>query len=220
MSTPAEGQAAAAAPADPHGAARANIRETLKWLITSFAAIVAVIVGTSPLTGLGSMTPDWRLYLAAGSGLFGLVMIGIIVARALSILVSEAFFLSALGEDARLAASIEKRAIELLPPPYAAVADYATARTEQLQIFRGAKAGDKVKAEQFLRDNDPYDRDLISFAYFEKLRLELDRLIPVLMVLALLATVSFVVFAWAANPPKPDGKWGSRAAVERPAAAT
>lgn len=42
----------AAVPRDPHAAARANIRDTVKWLIAAFAGMAAAIVGGSPLTGL------------------------------------------------------------------------------------------------------------------------------------------------------------------------
>ena len=98
----------------PFLAARNNLRETLKWLIAAFAGMASLLIGTSPLTGLGSLSFGWRFYLAIGGAFAGLFLVGIIVAMAWRILVSETLFLLDIEKYPRIVSIVNARSDEFL----------------------------------------------------------------------------------------------------------
>ena len=190
-------------PRDPHAQARANIRETMKWMATGFGAVAAAIVGGTPLTGIGALAPDGRLWLAVGSGLFGLVMLGVGILVALSVLVTPPLFLKDIPKDAGLLKLINDRVSEFLPPNFADLASFIERRDRALENVR-AKNDQAAKSLTFLENAGLWIDRLMSYAYFELLRRRLATATLWLFTVGFLAAVSFAVFAWAANPPKPD----------------
>lgn len=70
----AEAKEAPQAPASPYAAANDRIRETAKWMAAALAAVATVLVGTSPLSGIGRLSPDdpgrfWLALAAIATGL-------------------------------------------------------------------------------------------------------------------------------------------------------
>lgn len=62
------------APASPYAAANDRIREAAKWMAAALAAVAAVLVGTSPLSGIGRLSPEepgrfWLALAAIATGL-------------------------------------------------------------------------------------------------------------------------------------------------------
>ena len=54
--------------ADPYATAKANLRDTVKWLAAALASVAAIAIGSSPLTSLGSLQPtDARFQLAVAA---------------------------------------------------------------------------------------------------------------------------------------------------------
>src|ERR1700676_5570916 len=87
---------------DPFATAKANLRDTIKWLTTTFAAIAAAILAGSPLTGLGALPLGWRLGFATIGAFFGLASLLLAIVRTLNLLRSEAFFLDSLRTNGPL----------------------------------------------------------------------------------------------------------------------
>lgn len=212
----------AAVPRDPHAAARANIRDTVKWLIAAFAGMAAAIVGGSPLTGLGTPMPDWRLGLAAISGVIGLLLVGRGIAVAIRILVTPPFFLADIADNKELLAVINAHADDLLPPEYKDFTGFAAERRKAIAALRSTAIADprnteddrkrksaiRANAQASLDSNGIWADRLISFAYFETLRRQFKGAARQLFVVAFAAALAFALFAWAANPGKDDAKPG------------
>ena len=213
-----------ALPRDPHAAARTNIRDTVKWLIAAYAGMAAAIVGGSPLTGLGTPMPDWRLGLAVASAVVGLLLVGRGIAVAIRILVTPTFFLGDIADDKnkKLLEVINAHADDLLPPGYKDFADFAGERRKATAALRDASAvnlrdtdddrkkkeATRANAQASLESNGIWADRLTSFAYFETLRRQFEGAASQLFVAAFAAALAFAVFAWAANPGKDDAKPG------------
>lgn len=198
------------AASDPFASARTNIRETVKWLVAAFAAMAAAIVGTSPLTGLGSLPPGERLYVAVGAGVIGLLIAAWVIARALRLLVTPPFFLGDIAADEALRQFIEAHAYDLMPPQYPTIAQIVAARTAALDVLRGTVAGNRDDARAALRALSPWTDRLMSLGYLEQLRRRLDGSLLSMATAAFAAVLAFGIFAWAANPPKPDASDSSK----------
>jgi hypothetical protein len=84
-----------AAAGDPFSNAKANIRDTVKWLATTLAALAAAVVAGASITGISALT-GWRLVLAIGGGGGGLICIFVAIGIALRLLTSEAYYFSEL----------------------------------------------------------------------------------------------------------------------------
>jgi hypothetical protein len=104
----------------------ANLRDTVKWLVAAFAGLAAVALGSSPLTGLGSLPLGWRLYLAIAGGITGLFFVFAAIYKALRVLAAEPFFLAEVKRSADLRSYLDEHAEDLLPPlPSISLSGYA-----------------------------------------------------------------------------------------------
>jgi hypothetical protein len=204
---------------DPFAAARTNLRDTIKWLIAAFAALAVAVLGSSPLTGFGTLAPGWRLYLAIGAGFVGLSLVFVAIYIAFRLLVWRPFFLSDLAADSDLFSFIEEHSADLLPPELPRFAEFLQARDKARaflqQTSREPDAPNRAKAKQFITDSDLFANRLLSLAYFEHLRRQLMKFGWVLFALALAAVVALGIFAWAANPTGKGGEKASSTASEQ-----
>ncbi|HZQ00881.1 MAG TPA: hypothetical protein VFB13_15175 [Reyranella sp.] len=199
MSDAGSPSASAAAFGDPHAPARNNIRETMKWMATAFAAVAAAIVGSSPLTGLGTPMPEWRLELAIGSGLLGLLLLGVGIRIALSVLVTPPLFLREVPKDAKLLKLINDNAEDFLPPPYIDLAAFVQARERGTKDVRENNSNAPTSLA-FLKTSGRWVGPILGYAYLELLRRRLEVATRWLFIVGFFAAVSLAVFAWAANP--------------------
>jgi hypothetical protein len=71
---------------DLYTAAIQQFRETSKWIVAAAAGMAALALGGSPLTGLGSLRPGARLWLAIIAGAVGLLGVAIVVWLAVRVL--------------------------------------------------------------------------------------------------------------------------------------
>jgi len=191
--------------------ARANIRDVTKWLVTAFASLAAVIVGTGPLTSLGSLAPGMRLYLAIGAGLAGLTALILAIVLAVRLLVPKPFFLQDLVDDEALKSFIDGHANDLLPPKTPTVDELATERQRAALTAAGQDPDDaerpvteeyRAEARKFLKDSQPYVSRAVDLAYFESQRRQFIALRGHLLLLTVCAVLGFGAFVWAATPPK------------------
>lgn len=196
-------------PPDPFSAARANLRDTVKWLITIFAALAAAVVGTTPFTGLGSLSIGWRLLVATVAGAFALAVIFRAVYWAFQLLVAKPFFFEDLRTETSLRRFIEDHSIDLLPPEYPTFDDFIYARNAAIDLLRHGRPpigspdyDGYLKARTFHEKSSEIIATISRLAHYERIRSGLVESGPRLFLLAALATVALGLFAWTANPGK------------------
>jgi len=81
-------------PKDPYAPARDNMRATVKWLTGTFAAIAAVILAGTSVSGLGKIPHGLPLIVAAACLFGAFVFVCIAVNVCLGTMRSDAFYLS------------------------------------------------------------------------------------------------------------------------------
>lgn len=126
------GKPEAAALKPDFSSAATTLRDTVKWLAAAFAGTAALIIGNSPLSGLGQLPPfSGRWILALLLLVAGFLLICTALWRALRILKPDVLYRSsllgthdkALGDDEldelkALRATIDAHGADLLPPRY------------------------------------------------------------------------------------------------------
>ncbi len=75
-------------------AAIQQLRETSKWIVAAAAGMAALALGSSPLTGLGSLRPGIRLWLAIIAGVLGLLGVATVVSFAVRVLIGRTLIIS------------------------------------------------------------------------------------------------------------------------------
>jgi Pentapeptide repeats (8 copies) len=205
-----------------------RVRDAAKWLLTTFAAVAALLVAGTQFSSIGSLERGLRLDAAIAAGLVALVGAALTIWFLLDVmLVSEVSIseLASADADDPLICFLERNPTELAG--FASVADladaYAEARRRSLE--EALKYYDLVEA-------DPVDADALAVAdrktealdgrrdylqaiveyvvkllSYEQLRFRVGGRRRVAMFAgASLAAVGIAVFAWAVNPPKPSAK--------------
>jgi hypothetical protein len=205
--------------ADPFATAKSNLRDTIKWLATTFAALVAVIMAGSSLTGI-SQIHGLALFMALLGGLAGLICVILATGVMLRLLTSESFYVGELLEPANapLLDSLNRHSTDILPPGYDDIAAFLRLRREALEQAKlhlrvpGSLAYEQ--AAGFLEAlTEPLGR-LANLAQFEKMRKAFDESMPTLWWLALGAILGlgvFAVFAVAPQTAKPSNAVGAQA---------
>jgi outer membrane protein OmpA-like peptidoglycan-associated protein len=210
---------------DPFSDAKANLRDTVKWLATTFAALAAVVVGSAPLAGLGALEIT---SLKFGSAILALLAGFLCICRALyvtlRILRPEPVYRSELLveiADAKrveeedelrfLRSSIDAHARDLLPRNYPTLGDLAKASkqvdTQLADIPRPPVAiQDKVNLANGLKSRKSIDDAVISLlplALYLRLQHRLDESIRPLFILGIAALMSLVLYGIAVHSDAP-----------------
>ena len=213
---------------DKYAPARANIRETVKWLVAMFAGIAGVIVAGSPFTGFGAIPIDSeRFWIALGAILAAFVFTAIALYRTLMLLRADAMYLSELSasdrpEFRKVRDEINAHGDDLLPPNYPTLQALIDAKNEEQQALLAAQEEHKDEEnapeadehgddaaepgeEQQDEDETAHLRDLIarlevivSFASYLRYYNRLMTEVPRLFGFAAAALLSLGAFAWAA----------------------
>jgi hypothetical protein len=187
--------------------ARANLRDTVKWLVAALAALAATALGTSPLTGLGSLLGG-RLNGAIAAGLVGLMCVFAVVYIAFGLLSPAPFFLNDVLGDKALMTFIEAHAADLLPPEFDTVVSLLDERGKALEVLRNTASlsevhnADRIVAQQVVAAIGPFTDQILDLAYYQRLRRNLKKTGPFILVLAFIGSIAFGTFAWAVNPAK------------------
>ncbi|MEA2782685.1 MAG: hypothetical protein QOK29_4229 [Rhodospirillaceae bacterium] len=195
-------------PTDAFATAKANLRDTVKWLAAALAAVAAAVIGTSPLTTLGSLAiSDPRFQLAVLSLSVAVVSLVIGVAIILDLLISDTFYLEEVRGNPYLRNIVSQHRADLLPPDYQELIPLLDERNDAAAIMyqnRGSPAG-TVYQTAFARYQRvaPTLGTLTSLLHLEKLKAQLRSTCWVLLVITLVGGLALTVYAWAANPPKP-----------------
>ena len=190
---------------DEFAAAKANLRDTVKWLVTVLAALAAAIVGTAPLGGLASLA-GWRLWVAGGAGLAGFSAILIAVGVLRDILLTARLASAQVRADADLVAWLNEHAADLLPVQCATLDAFFKARDDLVATLRRLRDDQGSEAyrgaEKAYRVADVAAGRILGLASFERLRRRIARRLPWLFALAVAAFLGLAVFTGLASAKK------------------
>jgi hypothetical protein len=198
----------AEAAADPFAGAKANLRDTVKWLATAFAGIGAAVLAGTSLTGIAGLEGT-RLALALGCGAAGLICVFVATGILLSLLTSESFVLSQIDADPALKARLNQRADDILPPEFASLDAFLGLRREAIAVIR-TTANDPQRhdaykqASAFYASIEPAVARLVNLAHFEVLRSTIARRrwwVFILAIGALLGLGAFAVLVGTGKSP-------------------
>jgi hypothetical protein len=195
---------------DSFAGARANIRDTIKWLIAAFAGVAAVIVGTAPLTDIGSLK-GLLLLLALSAGALGIICVLLAINVAVKILVTPIFFLSDIVKDPALSKIIDDHCGDVLPAGFKTVKEFLANRTKiQDTLFKlqntepGPNETDDAAAERrkeiqlwqsVLPNSIAVTNRLLGLAHYERLRRGFDESRKALFQYAIFAVLFLTGFS-------------------------
>jgi hypothetical protein len=187
------------------GPAIDRLRDIAKYLIGAFAAVAALLIGTSPLSGLGALEADSRLVVAVCAALVALMVVAKMVAIALSVLMPISIPFREIPDKPEYAgqrAQIENEDAYLFDDDYPDIAKLFAKRSALQAEEMAAKASDRpwhanddsavvlsklLKYGAFIQDKMVY---LAIEANFKELVRYLRILFPVI-------SIALVAFTWA-----------------------
>jgi hypothetical protein len=193
-----------------------GIRDTAKWAVAALAALGVAIAAGSQLSSIGSIADPQRFGFAIGAAVIGLLAVGAGIWLTVDLLLPESVSLPELVHakpDSYLGRFLSENPL-LLAGEADDVADLAgkskTAIDRRRDKYKTAEAnpGDKEAealadaADDDVMDLSPVVDRLLAFADFERTRERFSRWRWKVAVGVLVAGLSMVTFAWAANPPK------------------
>jgi len=211
--------AASAAPQPEGGAedaikkldtARDSLRETAKWVVTGTGGIVALIVGGSSFTGLGSFAPDdSRLWLAVVCLALGSLLSWLPFRMALDVIATNVTSLREMVEAPAMSETrsrVDKLLANISPEEYATVEKLSAAfdASAAQRLRRDADEATVREQTELLRGLAPYVNYALALGLTVELRRRFDWMITVISRTAPFIIIFFLAFAWAANPGKED----------------
>jgi hypothetical protein len=181
---------------DPYATAKANLRDTIKWLATSLAAVGAAVIAGASINGLTALEGS-ALWWAAGLGGVGLLAILVAIGVMLSLLTSKVFYFSELSKEGSLIAQeINEHAKDILSPQTPTI-NALVAFRETAVINLNAPPGDAAYQAAFKRwtaANDLIAR-ITNLAQFISLRNDFEKRKCILFILTLVVIVSLGGYA-------------------------
>lgn len=137
---------------DSYATAKANLRDTIKWLATSLSAVGAAVIAGASINGLATLK---------GEALFGALVLGGVglgaLLRAISILLrlltAKVFYFSDLSKETgrEIADEINQNASDILSPQTKTIAALVEFREKAIQDMKGSKPGDVLYQDAFKR---------------------------------------------------------------------
>jgi hypothetical protein len=186
---------------------RANLRETAKWVTTSTAAIVVLVVGGSSFSQLGSLDLGPRLLVAIASIALGSFLCWFPFRTALAVISSNVISLERIANDAAFATSrgrVNGYLAHRYPPQLnsleALYADYEAQHA--IARDRTRPKADRLAAYKRLDRLRPYVVEAMDIFNTDLVRTRFDELIQALKKFLVPVLACFLLFAWSANPGK------------------
>lgn len=197
-----------------------RIRDAAKWLIAASAAVGAVLIAGSQLSSIGQLDLGRRLYAAIGGVALALMAVVFAMWVAVQVLRPIGVTLKELQDHWAANDRADVKFFHKNPGQlgYSSPTDLRTAREQAWQeredkrVALDAASGEaarKTAQEQFDAADDEYERinsDVLSIlqnAQYQLLQDKFNKTLWKLLAAAVLAAGGIMVFAWAANPPKP-----------------
>lgn len=183
---------------DPTAGAKANLRDTVKWLATTLAALAAVIMAGTSFTGLARLR-GIELWLALAGGAVAVIAVLLVIALLLRLLISEAFYFGNLSEPeyAGVRAELDRHATDLLPPSIPNIEALLEIRRKVVEDIRTSPphSAQYAQAVDYLERLRQVLADVTYFAQFEAMRQRLRRDRLPLLVLTLIGLAGLAVLA-------------------------
>ncbi len=184
----------------PYNDAISNLRDTTKWIVSSSAALAALIVGGNSLSGIGALGFGGRLWLAIGSSLLSILLIGALLWQAVEVLSStRGVALSELVANSRYKKHrcyLDKNFVPYLP---SVTPDLRTLQAEYDRLRRQPTEPGFPVYQRYVFLILTVTKWLDTTFRFKRLLWSFVGILPIVLVCTYL-------FIWAANPPKDIGK--------------
>jgi hypothetical protein len=134
---------------DPYATAKANLRDTIKWLATSLAALGAAVIAGASINGLAALEGN-ALVCAALLGGVGLLLILFAIGVMVNLLTANVFYFSQLKTAGNaIASTINERAEDILSPQTPSIAALVKFREDAIKEMRAANPGDAKYQDAF-----------------------------------------------------------------------
>jgi len=184
----------------PYNDAISNLRDTTKWIVSSSAALAALIVGGNSLSGIGALGFGGRLWLAIGSSLLSILLIGALLWQAVEVLSStRGVALSELVTNPRYKRHrgyLDKNFVPYLP---SATPDLSSLQSEYDRLRRQPADPAFPVCQRYVFHVLTVTKWLDTTFRFKRLLRSFVGILPIVLVCTYL-------FIWAANPSKDIGK--------------
>jgi hypothetical protein len=225
MADAAEPAAPSTPLADEFAAQKANVRDTVKWMATAYAAVAAVIIAGTPFSGIGALDHQYLAITVIAGGI-SVICILVAINSILGVLIGGYAFAGSLDDAAKK--FINDHANDVLPIQFASLDDFlanrAATRSKTVKLWQrltdpklpvlDAEARQKIQADYviYLARAGEIDRHvarIVGLAHLFMLRNHLTRIRRCLAVLTAISVISLVVAVWAATSGK-KAESGSR----------
>lgn len=198
--------------------AQANLRDTVRWLATTFGALAAFVVGGASVNGLGGLSFDDPLFLVAAAclgvgflAICGALYLTLNVLRPL-VLYRSTLVMPTDSEGKAAQAEIDEHVWDLLPHNFDKLIDIGReiddsneeissleeqlAKVDDLNYVEKRRLDGEYKAWKQSRDEHIKTLDsLIGFAMYFLLKRRFDHALPRLFVCGAIALLSLAAFA-------------------------
>jgi hypothetical protein len=194
----------AEASVDSYATAKANLRDTIKWLATSLAALGAAVVAGVSINGLAGLegTP---LLVAVISGGAGLLAILVAISIMLSLLASDVLYFSEIAADPNhpISREIKIHAKDVLPGHARTIGSLLDSRDSfEEEMDKAREAKDVPAFEKALKKYTSADQaiaDVASLAQFLQLRNSFRSRSPLLILCTIVAIAALGVYSLVAG---------------------
>jgi hypothetical protein len=196
-----------------------SVQSAAKWVVAAFAAVGAILVTDLQIGGIGELSAEQprRLVLALGAMTSALLAVAVVLILASLVLIPPRVSLSELSKRELEAYKKSLRAAGGDPAKARSPAAFdpvlGAISAEQAWLLRSNASGvqdlyDKWKKAQGgpSQDADLIDQDarrVIDFASLKVTQARYSRLVVGIFAGGSVIVLCIVLFAWAANPPKP-----------------
>jgi len=191
--------------ANPFRDGRANLRDTARWMVSGAVGAATLIVGSSTISQLGSMEISCpRFWIAIGSLIAAAGLCWFPFIKAVDVLRSEVLtlrrFMDAQAGEFRQASDGVSGLLGVLPQGTSMqdfVRDYPAERSAAWKA-----APDLASAEKAVADLDGRIQTCLEACISQLVAIRFERLVKAIKFPGCVILLTFLLFTWAANPPK------------------
>jgi hypothetical protein len=180
-----------------HEAIRTNLRETTKWIMAGFAAVLTFAIGGSSLSQLGEMDPDWRFWLAVATLAVGSLFCLAPIWLAIDVIATRARGLDEIINTPAMEPARRQVEQQFLGQNGPDLDTFEKIKTKYEEAKNALPAGQDRCDELFYRMSEA-----VEFCTTAYTRLRFDTLLSSLAGVGAGAAICFGAFAWAAHPGK------------------
>lgn len=190
-------------PAAEVAAVNKQLRETAKWILTSFAAVAAILVGGLQLSSIGKLTaetPDARVWAALGGIATAALGVAIAVGFMSRVLEPALNSLSTVADDVHAADQALAEPMGMTFNDLKGKIDTLDADVKRAKA-KGTSSPEYRAALEARNKWEPTRQDALVLIGAERLRSRYETARKAIVAAVILVVAGVVAFAWGANPP-------------------